>query len=86
MNLHNEEPCDLYTALSIVKIAKWRMLHWAGHVAKIERKEMHGEFWWRYVLEKETYWETDREAEINIQIYRERYCKAERWKKQFRIQ
>lgn len=31
--LHNEDLRELYTSLSIVRIAKYRGFHWAGHVA-----------------------------------------------------
>jgi hypothetical protein len=31
--LHNEELCDMYSSLSIIRIIKSRRMRWAGHVA-----------------------------------------------------
>jgi hypothetical protein len=31
--LHNEELCDLYFSLSIIRMMKLRKMRWAGHVA-----------------------------------------------------
>jgi hypothetical protein len=36
--LHNEELCDLYSSLSIIRIIKSRRLRWAGHVARMREK------------------------------------------------
>jgi hypothetical protein len=30
--LHNEELNDLYSSPTIVRVIKWRMMRWAGHV------------------------------------------------------
>jgi hypothetical protein len=36
--LHNEELCDLYSSLSIIRIIKSRRMRWVGHVARMEEK------------------------------------------------
>jgi hypothetical protein len=33
--LHNEEPHNLYSSPSIIKMIKSRMMRWAGHVARM---------------------------------------------------
>jgi hypothetical protein len=37
-NLHNEEPHDLYSSPSIIRIIKSRRMLWAGYVARIGEK------------------------------------------------
>jgi hypothetical protein len=37
--LHNEELRDLYSSPSIIRIIKSRRMRWAGHVARMGRKE-----------------------------------------------
>jgi hypothetical protein len=36
--LHNEEPRDLYSSPSIIRIIKSRRMRWAGHVARMGEK------------------------------------------------
>jgi hypothetical protein len=36
--LHNEEPHDLYSSPSIIRIMKARRMRWAGHVARMGEK------------------------------------------------
>jgi hypothetical protein len=36
--LHNEELHDLYSSLSILRIIKSRRMRWAGHVARMEKR------------------------------------------------
>jgi hypothetical protein len=48
--LHNEELHNLYSSLSIIRMIKPRRMRYSGHVACMERRGMHIEFWW----EKET--------------------------------
>jgi hypothetical protein len=36
--LHNEELCDLYSSLSIIRIIRSRRMRWAGHVARMGEK------------------------------------------------
>ena len=33
--LHNEEINDLYCSPNIVRVIKWRIMRWAGHVARM---------------------------------------------------
>ena len=33
--LHNEEVNDLYSSPNIVRVIKWRIMRWAGHVARM---------------------------------------------------
>jgi hypothetical protein len=44
--LHNEERNDLYSSPSIIRVIKSRRLRWAGHVARMGRREVHAGFWW----------------------------------------
>jgi hypothetical protein len=37
--LHNEELRDLHSSPSIIRIIKSRKMRWAGHVARMGRKE-----------------------------------------------
>jgi hypothetical protein len=36
--LHNEELCELYSSPSIIRIIKSRRMRWAGHVARMEKR------------------------------------------------
>jgi hypothetical protein len=36
--LHNEEPHNLYSSPSIIRILKSRRMSWAGHVARMGEK------------------------------------------------
>ena len=44
--LHNEELNDLYSSPSIIRVIKKNRLRWAGHVARVRRREVHAGFWW----------------------------------------
>jgi hypothetical protein len=39
--LHNEELHDLYSLPSIIRIIKSRRMRWAGHVARIEKRNVY---------------------------------------------
>jgi hypothetical protein len=41
--LHNEELHKLYSSPRIIRIIKWRMMWWAGHVARMGEKR--NRFW-----------------------------------------
>jgi hypothetical protein len=43
--LHNEELRDFYSSLSIIRIIKSRRMRWAGHVARMGRRETHIGYW-----------------------------------------
>jgi hypothetical protein len=45
-NLHNEELRDLYSSPSIIRIIKSRRMGWAGHVARMGKREMRIGYWW----------------------------------------
>jgi hypothetical protein len=44
--LHNEELHDLYSSPNIVRVTKSRRMRWAGHEARMGRREACIEFWW----------------------------------------
>jgi hypothetical protein len=48
--LHNEELNDLYSSPNIIRVIKSRMT-WAGHVARMGKREMHTGFWWEDLRE-----------------------------------
>jgi hypothetical protein len=37
---------DLYLPPNIIRMNKWRMIKWAGHVAREEEKYPYAAFWW----------------------------------------
>jgi hypothetical protein len=39
--VHNEELHNLYSSPNIITMIKSRRMRWAGHVARMERREMH---------------------------------------------
>ena len=41
--LHNEELNDLYSSPNIFRVIKWRIMRWAGHVARISERK--GVYW-----------------------------------------
>jgi hypothetical protein len=43
--LHNEELHDLYSSPSIIRIIKSRRMGWAGHVARMGRREPRIDYW-----------------------------------------
>jgi hypothetical protein len=43
--LRNEELHNLYSSPSIIKMIKSRRTRWAGHVARMGRREMHLGYW-----------------------------------------
>jgi hypothetical protein len=44
--LHNEEHRDMYSSPSIVLVIKSRRIRWAGHVARMGRRETCIDLWW----------------------------------------
>jgi hypothetical protein len=44
--LHNEELNDLYSSPNIMRVMKSRRKRWAGHVARMGKREVHTGFWW----------------------------------------
>jgi hypothetical protein len=43
--LHNDELHNLYSSPNIVRVIKSRMLRWAGHVARMGRREVFTGLW-----------------------------------------
>jgi hypothetical protein len=52
--LHNEELHNLYSWPSIIRMIKPRRMRWAGHVARMGRRGMNMEYWWKIQKEKTT--------------------------------
>jgi hypothetical protein len=44
--LHNEELNDLYSSPNIIRVSKSRIIRWAGHVARMRKREVYTGFWW----------------------------------------
>jgi hypothetical protein len=44
--LHNEELNDLYSSPNIIRVMKSRRMRWAGHVARMGKREVDTGFWW----------------------------------------
>jgi hypothetical protein len=51
--LHDEELHNLYSSPSIIRMMKSRRMRWAGHVAKMERREMRMGYWWESQKERD---------------------------------
>jgi hypothetical protein len=45
-NVDNGELHNLYSSPNITRLMKSRRMRWAGHEARMERKETHIGFWW----------------------------------------
>jgi hypothetical protein len=43
---HKEELNDLYSSANIFRVIKSRRMRWAGHVARIGKREVYTGFWW----------------------------------------
>jgi hypothetical protein len=44
--LHNEELNNLYSSPNIIWVIKSRRMRWAGHIARMRKREVHTGFWW----------------------------------------
>jgi hypothetical protein len=50
---YNEEPRDLYSSPSIIRIIKSRRRRWAGHVARMGRRGTRIDYWWESQRERD---------------------------------
>jgi hypothetical protein len=50
--LHNEELNSLYCSPTIVRVIKWRIMTWAGHVARISEMRAVYRVWWVNLKER----------------------------------
>jgi len=51
--LHNEYLNDLYFSPNIIRVVKYRIMRWVGHVERIGRGEVYTEFWWVNLKERD---------------------------------
>jgi hypothetical protein len=47
---------NVYSSPSIIGMIKSKRKRWAGHVARMGRREMHTVYWWESQMERD-YWE-----------------------------
>jgi hypothetical protein len=66
--LHNEELQDLYSSPNIVRVIKSRRISWAGHVARMGRREACVGFWWENMRERDHWGYTGVGGEYNIKM------------------
>jgi hypothetical protein len=50
--LHNDWLRDLYSSPSIIRIIKLRRIRWAGHVARMGRRGILIDYWWKSQKER----------------------------------
>jgi hypothetical protein len=50
---NNKELHDLYSSPSTIRIIKSRRMRWAGHVARMGRREMLIDYWWESQRERD---------------------------------
>jgi hypothetical protein len=53
--LHKELLPDLYSSPSIIRMMKLRRMRWVGHIAQIERRSTHVDYWWESQRERDHY-------------------------------
>jgi hypothetical protein len=51
--LHNEELCNLYSSPNIIRMIKSGRMRWTGHAARMGRRGIHIEYWWKSQMERD---------------------------------
>jgi hypothetical protein len=51
--LRSEERNDWCSSPNIIRLMKCRRMAWAGHAALTGRSDVHTEFWWRILKERD---------------------------------
>jgi hypothetical protein len=75
--LHNEELHDLYSSRNIVRVIKSRIMRWAGHVARIGRREACMGFWGGNIRERDHWGDTGVDGWIMLGwIFRKWYVRV----------
>jgi hypothetical protein len=49
----NEELHDLYCSSNVIRMMKSRRMRWAGHIVRTGGEEVHTEFWWGNLTERD---------------------------------
>jgi hypothetical protein len=62
--LYNDELNDLYCLPNIVRVVKSRRMRWAGHVARMGRKEVCTGCWWGNLRERGRWEDPDVDGRI----------------------
>ena len=51
--LCSEELTDLYCSPNIIQVIKSRRMRWVGHAVCMGRGDVHTEFWWGYLRQRD---------------------------------
>jgi hypothetical protein len=71
--LHSKELNDLYSSPNIIRVIKSRRMRWAGHVARMGKREVHMGFWWGDLREGDHLGDTGVDGKIILK------CIFEKW-------
>jgi hypothetical protein len=71
--LYNEELHNLYSSPNILLVIKSRRMGWAGHVARLGRREACIRFWWENLRERDHWGDPGVDGRIILgRIFRKR--------------